>query len=144
MTASFSSDGTHWNQVGLGINVLDMDDNQPNYSYFTGSGQGLYVKGKSAYFDLYIYRDAYSPILAEPPANQLGTLRPTRGTAIGYLDSVHTNDLAMYAGLEFGDADYPKVPVLLKMMASSATSGGVVEVWLDSLDTGAIKLLNVI
>jgi len=136
MSAYFSSNGTNWNQVGQGINVLDMDDNQPNYSYFTGSRQGLYVKGKSADFDLYIYRDAYSPILAEPPANQYGTLRPTRGPAIGYLDSVHTNDWTMYAGVEFGGADYPKTPVLIKMMASSATSGGVVEVWLDSIDTG--------
>jgi xylan 1,4-beta-xylosidase len=42
----------------------------------------------------------------------------------------------MYAGVEFGGADYPKTPVLIKMMASSATSGGVVEVWLDSIDTG--------
>jgi hypothetical protein len=43
MTAYFSSDGTNWNQFGQGIDVLDMDDNQPNYSFFTGSRQGDYM-----------------------------------------------------------------------------------------------------
>ena len=136
LTGYFSSDGVVWTQVGQGIDVSNMDKNQPNYNAFTGSRQGLYVKGRSADFDLYIYRDAYSPILAEPPANQFGTLRPTRGPTIGYLDSLHHNDWAMYAGVEFGGADYPKIPILLEMIASSATTGGVVEVWLDSIDTG--------
>jgi xylan 1,4-beta-xylosidase len=42
----------------------------------------------------------------------------------------------MYAGVEFGNNDYQKTPVSLEISASSATTGGIVEVWLDSIDTG--------
>ena len=113
-----------------------MDKNQSNYNGWIGNPQGLYVKGKSADFDLYIYRDAYSTIKAQPCANQYGTLRMVNGTATAYLDSIDNNDWAMYAGVEFGGKDYYKKPVSLEISAASATSGGVVEVWLDSIDTG--------
>jgi len=133
----FSADGHYWTQVGNLIKVNTMDVQQSDYNAFTGNRQGLYVKGSSADFDLYIYRDAYSPILAECPANQSGTLR--KSTRQGYvLDNIHASDWAMYAGVEFGNnEDYNKVPDSLKVIASSATTGGTIEVWLDSLDTGA-------
>jgi hypothetical protein len=111
-----------------------MDVQQSNYNAFTGNRQGLYIMGRSADFDLYIYRDAYTPILAECYANQYGTTRTY--TTQGYiLDNIHVNDWAMYAGVEFGNAEYDKTPDSLKIVASS-TTGGSVEVWLDSLETG--------
>ena len=58
-----------------------MDRNQPNSNGWIGNPQGLYVKGKSVDFDLYIYRDAYSPIMARPCKNQYGTLRLENGVA---------------------------------------------------------------
>ena len=132
----FSADGHYWTQVGSLIKVTKMDAQQSDYNAFTGNRQGLYVKGRSADFDLYIYRDAYSPILAECPANQSGTIR--KSTKQGYvLDNIHANDWTMFAGVEFGgNPDYSKIPDSLKVIASSATTGGTVEVWLDSLDTG--------
>ena len=136
LTGYFSTDGANWNQVGYGINVSAMDKNQPDYNAFTGSQQGLYVKGKSADFDLYIYRDAYSQILAQPAANQFGTLTTGGGSAPECLDSIHANDWALYAGVEFGSNDYPMVPDTLEIFAASASAGGIVEVWLDSIDTG--------
>jgi xylan 1,4-beta-xylosidase len=136
LTGYFSADGEDWIQVGEAINVSSMDRNQPNYNGWIGTQQGLYVKGSSADFDLYIYRDAYSPIMAQPAANQYGTLRVVNGSAPAYLDSIDNNDWAMYAGVEFGGRDYYKKPVSLEISAASATSGGVVEVWLDSIDTG--------
>jgi len=136
LTGYFSADGEDWIQVGEAINVSSMDRNQPNYNGWIGTQQGLYVKGKSANFDLYIYRDAYSPIMAQPAANQYGTLRVVNGTAPAYLDSIDTDDWAMYAGVEFGGNDYYKKPVSMEISAASAASGGVVEVWLDSIDTG--------
>ena len=113
-----------------------MDVQQADYNAFTGNRQGLYVKGSPADFDLYIYRDAYSAISAECPANQYGTSRTY--TRQGYvLDNIHVNDWAMYAGVEFGgNEEYDKIPDSLKISASSATTGGNVEVWLDSLETG--------
>jgi len=88
------------------------------FNDFTGNQQGLYVKGKPAFFDLYIYRDAYTLILAECPANQYGTSR--RYTSQGYLlSNIHANDWAMYAGVEFGgNADYAKTPAAFGVVAS--------------------------
>ncbi|UCD37973.1 MAG: family 43 glycosylhydrolase [Fidelibacterota bacterium] len=136
LTGYFSADGADWIQVGDAIDVSSMDMNQPNYNGWIGTQQGLYVEGQSADFDLYIYRDAYSPILAQPAADQYGTLRVVSGTAPAYLDSIHNDDWTLYAGVEFGGRDYYKKPVSLEISAASAGSGGVVEVWLDSIDTG--------
>lgn len=136
LTGYFSADGVDWIQVGEAIDVSSMDKNQPNYNGWIGNQQGLYVQGKSADFDLYIYRDAYSPIMAQPAANQYGTLRVVNGTAPAYLDSIDNNDWAMYAGVEFGGRDYYKKPDSLEISAASASSGGIVEVWLDSIGTG--------
>jgi hypothetical protein len=113
-----------------------MDVQQSNFNAFTGNRQGLYVVGRnSADFDLYIYRDAYTPIWAEAPANQYGTTR-AYFTPSYILDNIHVDDWAMYAGVEFGNAEYDKTPDSLKVIASSATTGGTIEVWLDSLGTG--------
>lgn len=131
-----SSDGLHWIQVGNNVNVADMDGLQANYNAWTGNRQGLFVQGSSAGFDFYIYRDAYTPILAECPANQYGTTAALSGTGAGSLDNIHNGDWALYAGVEFGYTDYPKSADSLVITASSASAGGVVEVWLDSLDTG--------
>jgi beta-xylosidase len=136
LTGYFSTDGIDWTQVGAAIDVSGMDQNQPNYNGWIGTQQGLYVAGLSAWFDLYIYRDAYSPIMAQPAANQFGTLRVVNGTAPAYLDSIHNGDWAMYAGVEFGGRDYYKKPVSIEISAASAASGGLVAVWLDSIDTG--------
>ena len=132
----FSADGMQWTQVGQDVDVSQIDS-YSDFSTFTGTRQGLYVKGTGdAWFDLYIYRDAYTPILAECPANQNGTTRAYLSNQQYVLDNIHTNDWAMYAGVEFGHADYDKTPDSLKVTASSATTGGTVEVWIDSLDTG--------
>jgi beta-xylosidase len=136
LTAYFSAGGRTWTQVGEPINVSTMDVQQPSYNAFTGNRQGLFVEGSvSADFDLYIYRDAYTPILAECPASQSGTSRLYFNK--GYvLDNLHAGDWALYAGVEFGNAEYDRTPDSLKVIASCATGGGTLEVWLDSLDTG--------
>jgi len=133
----YSSDGFTWTRIGRGIDAEDLDIEQTTFNDFTGNQQGLYVEGKPAFFDLYIYRDAYTEILAECPANQYGTSRRHTSQGGYVLNNIHVNDWAMYAGVEFGgNADYPKVPDSFGVIASSATSGGIVEVWLDSIDTG--------
>jgi xylan 1,4-beta-xylosidase len=132
----FSGNGTDWVEVGQAVDVAVIDS-YSDFSSFTGTRQGLYVKGMSdAWFDLYIYRDAFTPILAECPANQYGTTRGTLIQGIRTLDNIHNNDWALYAGVEFGIGDYYSTPDSVKFTASCATSGGMVEVWLDSLETG--------
>lgn len=131
----FSSNGADWIRVGQAVDISQIDSFS-DYTTFTGTRQGLFVKGTStAWFDLYIYRDAYTPILAECPANQYGVSRTL--TNQGYvLDNIHVNDWAMFAGVEFGNREYNKTPDSLKIVAASAGPGGGIEVWLDSLDTG--------
>jgi xylan 1,4-beta-xylosidase len=130
----FSKNGIDWTQIGQAINISTIDS-YSDYSTFTGSRQGLYVKGNtSCWFDLYIYRDAYTPILAECPANQLGTKRTVQSADITVLDNIYYNNWAMYAGVEFGKNEYQKSADSIKIIASSATYGGVVEVYIDSID----------
>lgn len=128
----YSPDGSTWTRIGGRINALDLDIQQTTFNDFTGNQQGLYVKGKRAFFDLYIYRDAYTNISAINPANRRGA-----NSLNDYLRSINDGDWAMYAGVEFGgNADYPKTPVSFGVIASSNASGGTIEVWLDSIDTG--------
>ena len=131
LTAFFSTNGFNWLPVGKAIDVKSMDVQQTDANAWTGNRQGLYVKGTAADFDLYIYRDAYSSNLATCSANQFGTV-----TNATILDQIHTNDWALYAGVEFGDADYPVQAVSFEAAASSVLANGVIEVWLDSLQTG--------
>jgi xylan 1,4-beta-xylosidase len=132
----YSSNGTDWIQVGKSFDVSEIDSYSDFFS-FTGTRQGLFVQGSNdAFFDFYIYRDAYSPILAECPANQYRTARTTLSQRIYLLDSIHNNDWALYAGVEFGNSEYLKAPKAIEITASSAGNGGIVEVWLDSINTG--------
>lgn len=131
ISAFYSPDGFTWTRIGEPINASNLDIEQTQFNNFTGNQQGLYVTGKSAFFDLYIYRDAYTDIAAQNPANQFGVLSQST-----YLRSIDNGDWALYAGVEFGGNDYPVSPLSIELEASSATEGGIVEVWLDSIDTG--------
>jgi hypothetical protein len=136
ITGYYSPDGINWKQVSQAFDV-SVIDSYSDFSSFTGTLQGLYVQGvTSAYFDLYIYRDAYTPILAECPANQFGTTKVSVGSGISVLDNIHNNDWALYAGVEFGNSDYKAEPDSVEFTASSIASGGMIQVWLDSIDTG--------
>jgi len=132
----FSSNGIDWIQVGKTFNISTIDS-YSDFSTFTGTRQGLYVRNSTAYFDFYIYRDAYTPILAECPANQYGTTVSAKRSGISSLDNIHDNDWALYAGVEFGNNEYVKSPDSLSIIASCNTAGGIVEVWLDSLDSNS-------
>jgi xylan 1,4-beta-xylosidase len=127
----YSSNGYSWIQIGESLNASAIDLEQTQFNNFTGNQQGLYVKGKPAFFDLYIYRDAYTNITAQNAANRFG-VTPTSGN----LSNISNNDWAMFASVEFGGNDYKKTPVSMELSAASNTSGGVVEVWLDSIDSG--------
>jgi beta-xylosidase len=129
----FSKYGNDWTQVGQAVDISQIDS-YSDFSTFTGTRQGLYVYGvQNCLFDLYIYRDAFSPILAECPANQLGTIRTVQKPDTTVLDNINNNDWALYAGVEFGGEDYHKSADSIKITASSAADGGTVEVYIDSI-----------
>jgi beta-xylosidase len=136
ITGYFSADGFNWTQVGQAFNV-SVIDSYSDFSSFTGTLQGLYVQGTgSAWFDLYIYRDAYTPILAECPANQSGTAKGSTLQGVAPLVSINNNDWALYAGVEFGNDNYRVKSLTFEATASSIVSSATIEVWLDSLETG--------
>lgn len=130
--AYFSADGSTWKQIGSEIDATTLDNYTVNYNGWCGNRQGLYVKGSSADFDLYIYRDAYTPIWAECPANQYRTATKELGSK---LDDIQNNDWALYAGVEFGNKEYNRTAKSVKFEASSV-SGGSIEVWIDAIGTG--------
>jgi xylan 1,4-beta-xylosidase len=132
----YSADGFKWVLVGSNINISPLDKYDIDYNGWCGNRQGLYVQGRSADFDLYIYRDAYTPILAECPANRYGKLRPSVLSTGTFLDNIHNNDWVLYAGVEFRDKDYTKACESIEFSASCITKGSSIEVWLDSIDTG--------
>ena len=136
MSGFYSSDGLVWTRIGEPIDCVKMDREQTQFNNFTGNQQGLFVEGKDAFFDLYIYKDAYSLMRADSPANQWGVSRRyARGD--GYvLGNIHNEDWAMYAGIDFGNADYNKTPDSLKIIAAGQVADARIQVWLDSLDTG--------
>jgi len=122
--------------VGQSFDV-SVIDSYSDFSTWAGTRQGLYVSGNSsAWFDLYIYRDAFTPILAECPANQFGTTRTLTSSGDYVLDNIQNNDWALYAGVEFGNGDYYNVPDSIQFSAACGSSGGTIEVWLDSIGTG--------
>ncbi|MGE5806741.1 MAG: family 43 glycosylhydrolase [Ignavibacteria bacterium] len=131
LSGFYSIDGNNWVQIGSSINAASIDIEQTQFNNFTGNQQGLYVRGKPAYFDLYIYRDAYTKITAQNPASKLGVSYSST-----YLGDINNDEWAMYAGVEFGGDDYLKTPVSLEISASTPLDGGIAEVWLDSIDTG--------
>ncbi len=133
LTGYWSADGFNWDSLGS-VNASGMDGLQPNYNSWTGNRQGLFVQNSPAYFNFYIYRDAYTPIMAECPANQYGTTRTTlRGGSV-VLDNISNNDWSLYAGVEFGNSIYQKTCDSVQITASSGASGGTVEVYVDSID----------
>ncbi len=136
LTGYCSSDGETWVRIGNGYTVADMDGVQPNYNAWTGNRQGLYVQGAPADFDFYIYRDAYTPILGECPANQSATVLSSRVNGISALQFIQNHSWALYAGVEFGNTEYQRNPDSLELTAACAPPGGTVEVWLDSINTG--------
>ena len=136
ITGYFSADGFNWTKVGQSFDVTIIDS-YSDFSSFTGTLQGLYVQGTgNAFFDLYIYRDAYTPILAECPANQSGTTKGGINQGVAPLVSINNNDWALYAGVEFGNNDYRVKTVSFEATASSVVNSSIIEVWLDSLETG--------
>jgi beta-xylosidase len=133
LTGFYSQDGIIWTQVGNSIDISTVDA-YSDFTSFTGTRQGIYVQNSPAWFDLYIYRDAYTPIMAGSPANWSGTA----GLAGGLLDQIHNNDWSLYAGVEFGDGDGYDQTADSVLVTASAIIGGAVEIWLDSIESGTL------
>ncbi|HCD50826.1 MAG TPA: glycoside hydrolase [Balneolaceae bacterium] len=135
----YSDDGASWTQIGRTIDASELNVEQTDFNSFTGNQQGIFTQSKDAYFDLYIYRDAYSPMYAHYAANYSGAVPSS-----SYLDVPGNGDWAMLAGVEFGTEilpasgfDYQRTPESVSIEAASSV-GGSIELWADSLETGTL------
>ncbi|OGU34478.1 MAG: hypothetical protein A2068_02120 [Ignavibacteria bacterium GWB2_35_6b] len=81
--------------------------------------------------------------MATNPANQYGTKELTNRYPPNSLTSLNDNDWALYAGVEFGNSDYPKQADSISIFASCNSSGGIIEVILDSLSGIKIAELQI-
>lgn len=137
ISAYYSMDGDQWLPVGKSIDVAKLDRYSANYNGWCGNRQGLYVQGSTmADFDLYIYRDAYSVIPANCPANWYGTSPGRTSGGENVLENIHSDDWAMYAGVEFRSENEWKPCSQVQITGMPTTSNAVIEVWADSLDSG--------
>jgi xylan 1,4-beta-xylosidase len=129
----YSFDGKVWTAVGKDINTKFIDDRSDSW---IGTRIGLFVEKQQALFDLFIYRDAFTPIMAGWPANRNGVewvVSPDES----HLDQIDNGDWAMYAGVEFGgNVNYDRKAGYVEFNAASEKDGGMVELWLDAIDTG--------
>ena len=134
LTAYFGPDGIGWTKVGESMDVSALDTQQPDFNAWTGNRQGLYVQKGTADFDLYVYRDAYTPIPAGYPADRSGGQ-----VREGALENLRDGDWALYAGVEFGPGVYGVRNGSFEIEAAgpiAATSKGSIEVWLDAIGAG--------
>jgi xylan 1,4-beta-xylosidase len=124
-TAWFSINGLDWTQVGdLVIDISEMDDYWTVASGWVGTQVGMFATNKSADFDYFTYRDAFSVIPAIGTNQQSGT---TRVTGVGnqiVLGDIQNGDWAMYGSLDFGTDGATAVEIV-----ASSLTGGTVEVW---------------
>jgi len=109
LSGFYSTDGVKWIVIGEKINVTALDRFTRNYNGWCGNRQGLYVQGRNyADFDLYIYvmriQLCWLNVLQ---INWNSKNAFTDGVTL--LDDIHSNDWALYAGVEFGSKDYPKI-----------------------------------
>jgi hypothetical protein len=69
----YSGDGCHWKKLEKILPFLRLT--LFRFFDFYRNASGFYLKGnQDAWFDFYIYRDAYTPILAECPATSMAHL----------------------------------------------------------------------
>lgn len=135
LSGYYSLNGRNWVEIGSSFNTKFIDDVAAGW---IGTRFGMYVAKQPAFFDLFIYRDAFTPIMAGWPANRNGVEWVSSATE-SLLDQIGNNDWAMYAGVEFGkNSNYKRTAKTVEFTAASASKGGQVEIWLDAIETGKL------
>ncbi|XXY50722.1 family 43 glycosylhydrolase [Sorangium sp. So ce269] len=134
-TGWFSKDGVEWTQVGSEIDISPLDSFYAMAHTWIGNQAGMFATGKRADFDLFAYRDGFTPIPAVEANQQSGTDVVSNDGEAPALGGLENGDWAMYGSVYMGNNRVHADAIELK--ASSAGQGGVVEVWLDPLAGGS-------
>ena len=140
MAASYSADGLNWTSLGAAMDVKALDMAQENYNWWIGNSQGLFAKGKTAYFDSYAYRDGFSALSLAGKDNFYGieAVDKTVGKVVS-----NTSELGgwlLLGGTQIGRLGLPATK--LEVTASS-TTGGTLEIWLNRMDSAGSKIAEI-
>jgi|GEM_PF-310914 len=129
----FSKDGKLWKSVGDPISCAELDKGQPNFNSWVGTSVGLFAEGKPADFDFFICKDGRSALPVAGYSNQFGlkTLNTEQGKIVTNTSS--KGGWLMLSGVELGQQS----PVAIQLLAS-AKSSGVLEIWMDDLQSGKL------
>ena len=140
LRGAHSTDGITWTQLVTSVSAIDLDKVQPNYNHWVGTSNGLYAIGKKAHFDLYVYRDGFSPLPAVGYNNYFGLESRGTGTIKSMTNSSNKGGWLMIGGVDLGQDN--RVPAYVEVEAAS-TLGGNLEVWIDDLEVDGVKVATI-
>jgi xylan 1,4-beta-xylosidase len=133
----FGTDGLNWTALGDPVDVQALDQSQDGYNSWVGNSQGLFAKGRTAYFDHFSYRDGFSALALAGIENQYGVevVSKTVGKALSNTSSL--GGWFMLGGVSVGRSDQKATQVEI---SASSSQGGTLEIWRDNLDSNGTKL----
>jgi xylan 1,4-beta-xylosidase len=131
LTGYYSGDGKKWISLGAPINAVNLDKTQPNFNAWVGTSLGVFAEGKSADFDFFTCKDAFSPITAAGYANYYGvkTIKNENGKVVTNTSS--NGGWFMISGIETGKSAAKSI-----QLDVAAEVAGNIEIWLDDLKKG--------
>ncbi len=131
--AYYSKDGNKWISLGAPINSIHLDKTQPNYNSWVGTSIGLFAEGKSADFDVFICKDAFSTMAAAGFSNYYGIKKLKKDAETFVTNTSSNGGWLMFSGVELG-----KIPASSIEITASAIAKGTIEVWIDDLKSGKL------
>lgn len=140
LSGFYSINGINWVQIGNSISVVDLDKSQPNFNWWVGTSIGLFAEKIQADFDLFLYKDGFSPLPAAGYNNAYGIKTLTKSPGKVVTNSTANGGWLMLGGVELGTGE--KVPVQVEVNVSSI-NGGNLEIWLDDLENEGTKIATI-
>jgi len=133
LSAWCSGDGKKWIAVGDPINSTSLDKVQPNYNSWVGTSIGLFAEGRTADFDFFICKDAFSTNAAIGYSNYYGVEKIKNNEEASVTNTSSNGGWMMISGMETG-----KNPASLVALTVAAKAAGQLEIWLDDLKEGKL------
>ena len=121
-----SADGMTWTAVGSAIDARQLDKAQPNFNAWVGTSIGLFAAGKHADFDMFRYKDGFTPLAVVGCNNYYGVKLSGKGATTDG-DDEHW---VMLGGVDLGNANKRAATVSITATGAQPTK---VEVWIDNI-----------
>lgn len=133
LTGYVSADGNNWTALGLPVDVKNLDKEQPNFNSWVGTSLGLFAEGKSADFDRFICKDAYTELPAIGFNNYYAVEKISTPTLSGVTNTSINGGWFMISGVEFGENEVKSID--MELMSGSKST---LEIRIDDLKDGKL------